>query len=105
MLGAVHEIQGTAAAAPSVGHNEGRSPAHQVQMTRINPELNMARFYTLDIQMGLFGDMALVRKWGRIGARGQTLEVWFTEPDKAHKAFDRLLRAKQRRGYVVLEIN
>ena len=53
---------------------------------------NMARFYVLAIEPTLFGDTALIREWGRIGANGrrrldlhanrsaaaESLEVWLT---------------------------
>lgn len=32
---------------------------------------NMARFYAMSIEPDLFGGSALVRRWGRIGTRGQ----------------------------------
>jgi len=35
--------------------------------TRMDQALNMARFYVLDIQPTLFGEIALVQEWGRIG--------------------------------------
>jgi predicted DNA-binding WGR domain protein len=37
----------------------------------------MARRYELSVQLGLFGDVAVVRHWGRIGTAGQTKEFWF----------------------------
>ena len=42
---------------------------HRLQMLvleRRDPSRNMARFYVLAIEPTLFGDMALVREWGRI---------------------------------------
>src|SRR3712207_2837791 len=37
-------------------------------LRRIDPELGMARFYSLMIERDLFGTVRLVRHWGRIGA-------------------------------------
>lgn len=44
-----------------------------VQMRRIDPARNMRHFYRLSVQRDLFGRASLVREWGRIGYRGQTL--------------------------------
>ncbi|WP_026031296.1 WGR domain-containing protein, partial [Sinorhizobium meliloti] len=38
---------------------------------RIDTTKNMARFYAMSIEPDLFGGSALVRRWGRIGTRGQ----------------------------------
>lgn len=38
-----------------------------VSLRRIEPEKNMARFYEISLQPTLFGDVAVVRHWGRIG--------------------------------------
>lgn len=66
---------------------------------RINPEKNMARFYTLDIQPTLFGEVSLVRSWGRIGTRGQRVVKICDDEQHAIRLFVDLLREKRRRGY------
>jgi predicted DNA-binding WGR domain protein len=40
-------------------------------LERRNASRNMARFYVLAIEPTLFGEMALVREWGRIGSWGR----------------------------------
>jgi predicted DNA-binding WGR domain protein len=40
-------------------------------LERIDPARNMARFYVLSIEPTLFEDLALVRRWGRIGSAGR----------------------------------
>ncbi|QND54557.1 WGR domain-containing protein (plasmid) [Phyllobacterium sp. 628] len=40
-------------------------------VTRCDPDRNMARFYSLTIQETLFGEVSLIRSWGRIGTKGQ----------------------------------
>lgn len=42
-----------------------------VDLKRIDPSLNMRRFYRMSVQPDLFGGACLVREWGRIGFRGQ----------------------------------
>jgi predicted DNA-binding WGR domain protein len=60
----------------------------------------MARFYALKIERSLFGDFLLVRMWGRIGTRGRARSDWFASAETAEDALHRLLRSKERRGYV-----
>lgn len=68
---------------------------------RIDAAHNMARSYELSIQPGLFGDVAVMRHWGRIGSAGQAREYWFDGEDAARKEADAVLRQKLRRGYRV----
>ena len=70
-----------------------------VHLRRVDPAQNMRRFYSLSIQPTLFGGASLIRDWGRIGTRGQTMMETFDTADDADLAFDRLERRKRRRGY------
>ena len=70
-----------------------------VHLRRIDPAQNMRRFYSLSVQPTLFGGASLIRDWGRIGTRGQTMMETFDTADDADLAFDRLERNKRRRGY------
>ena len=54
----------------------------------------MARFYALS-----FGQTCLVRRWGRIGTAGRTVQHSFDNEDEAVDLFLELLRAKRLRGY------
>jgi predicted DNA-binding WGR domain protein len=66
---------------------------------RIDPEANMARFYCIDVAATLFGDVSVLRTWGRIGTHGRTsIETCATVED-AERAASRTLRQKMRRGY------
>jgi predicted DNA-binding WGR domain protein len=72
-----------------------------VVLERRNASCNMARFYVLAIEPALFGEMALVREWGRIGSWGcRRLDL---HPDRAAAAesLDAWLVRKARRGYRV----
>lgn len=70
---------------------------------RIDKDRNMMRAYELSVQPGLFGDVSVLRHWGRIGTVGQSKEYWFRdEAEAAHEA-DAILRQKRRRGYVLQE--
>lgn len=66
---------------------------------RRDRERNMARFYALTLEPTLFGDVALVRQWGRIGTRGQQKIELFAELTSAEAALATLHATKLRRGY------
>ncbi|MFA6032170.1 MAG: WGR domain-containing protein [Myxococcota bacterium] len=72
---------------------------YQLHIERRDPERNMARFYALSIEGTLFGQTCLVRRWGRIGTRGRTVQHSFDHEDEAVGLFLELLRAKRLRGY------
>lgn len=66
---------------------------------RRDPARNMARYYALEISESLFGEPCLTRRWGRIGATGQSLVHHFEREDDAVRLFLDLLRQKKARGY------
>ena len=70
-----------------------------VDLKRIDPTLNMRRFYLMTIQPDLFGGASLVREWGRIGYRGQTLLERHDDEGRAVTALMKLAATKRRRGY------
>ena len=59
----------------------------------------MARFYVLSLQPTLFGEMSLVRNWGRIGTRGREKTELFGTVDEAAMALTTLSTRKHKRGY------
>ena len=69
-------------------------------LDRRDPDVNMARFYVLSIEASLFGDVALIREWGRIGTAGQRRIELHESEGRAMEALETWLRRKQRRGYV-----
>ena len=68
---------------------------------RINPDAYMARFYRIDLAPTLFGEVTVLRRWGRIGTCGRThIETWPSAGEaEAEAAANRTLRQKSRRGY------
>lgn len=70
-----------------------------IHLRRIDPARNMRRFYCLTVQPTLFGGASLIRDWGRIGTRGQTMMETFDCPADATNALVRIERTKKRRGY------
>jgi predicted DNA-binding WGR domain protein len=59
----------------------------------------MARYYAMSIDLTLFGQARLIRRWGRIGAGGQRLVHYFQGEEEAVDLFLALLRQKRSRGY------
>lgn len=66
---------------------------------RRDPARNMARFYALAIEDTLFGDKALLRNWGRIGARGREVRDLYSTEALARQALESWIRRKRKRGY------
>ncbi|MFP1133142.1 WGR domain-containing protein [Asticcacaulis sp. W401b] len=69
-------------------------------LRRIDQSQNIARFYELDVQLGLFGDVSVTRHWGRIGSNGQSKQHWFPTETAANDLGAKLQRQKERRGYM-----
>lgn len=77
-------------------------PTGSLRLERIEPERNMARYYTLTVELTLFEDWSCTRQFGRIGARGGRIMLGLFEDRAAAEAeLIALLRAKQTRGYRV----
>ena len=72
---------------------------YQLYVERIDASKNMARFYAMSIEPSLFGDVCLLRRWGRIGGRGQSMTYCFAREEDAVDVFLDLLRQKRERGY------
>lgn len=70
-----------------------------VHLTKIAPEHNQQRYYSLQVVCGLFGDWGLVREWGRIGRSGRTRTDWFVNRADANAASGQLGKQKRKRGY------
>lgn len=72
---------------------------------RIEPAVNMRRFYTLEVCPTLLGSWALIRRWGRIGSSGQSQEIWYDSESTARRAGEQICLKKLRRGYVRMHSN
>ncbi len=68
-------------------------------LERREPAANMARFYVLSLEETLFGDIALVREWGRLGTRGRRRLDLYQARAQAREALESWLDRKLRRGY------
>ncbi|MBY5854142.1 WGR domain-containing protein [Rhizobium leguminosarum] len=72
---------------------------YQLYVERTDASKNMARYYAMSIEPNLFGEACLIRRWGRIGARGQGREHHFAREEEAVRLFLQLLRKRRSRGY------
>jgi predicted DNA-binding WGR domain protein len=70
-----------------------------IHMERSDRTRNLARFYRVDIQRTLFGEWAVVCRWGRIGTYGRTRQDWFPSLPEAETAQTHSAERKRRRGY------
>jgi predicted DNA-binding WGR domain protein len=70
-------------------------------LDRRNPDVNMARFYVLAIEPSLFGDVSLVREWGRVGTAGRRKVELYEDEGRALEALEDWLLRKQKRGYTL----
>ncbi|MCZ4093546.1 WGR domain-containing protein [Sinorhizobium psoraleae] len=71
----------------------------RLYVQRIDASRNMARYYTMSIEPDLFRGSALVRRWCRIGTRGQARIHPFENDGQAISRFPFLTRHKRARGY------
>ena len=72
---------------------------YHLYIERVDPDRNMARFYTLAIEPTLFGTPRLLRRWGRIGTLGRTMVHHFEREEEAVPLFLTLLRERKAHGY------
>ncbi|MCR5860592.1 WGR domain-containing protein [Mesorhizobium sp. J428] len=70
-----------------------------IHLHRIDPARNMARFYRMSSTPSLFGDICLVREWGRIGRPGRIRVDLYETREEAIAAREALSRLRRRRGY------
>ncbi|ANP91601.1 WGR domain-containing protein [Rhizobium beringeri] len=75
------------------------SQPYQLYIERTDPTQNMARYYAMQIEQTMFGEACLIRRWGRIGRRGQEKQQVFEREEEAVLLFLDLLKQKRARGY------
>jgi predicted DNA-binding WGR domain protein len=69
-------------------------------LERVDPSRNMERFYAIWVQPTLFGELSLIRRWGRIGRGGRDKIETYARADDAKDAQRRIEAQKRRRGYL-----
>ena len=71
-----------------------------IWLERHDDDLNMHRFYALELTRDLFGQYLLTRRWGRVGrGAGQFRVAAFDSKSMAEEVIEKLRLAKQKRGY------
>jgi len=84
----------------SIADHAGMGTHHyQLYCQRIDANRNMARYYALAIRPTLFGEIAVVRSWGRIGKAGGEMTEVFGNDNDAISRFLELVLQKRKRGY------
>ena len=74
-------------------------PAAPVVLVRMDPSLNMHRFYSVALARSLFGEPGVERSWGRIGSPGRRRTDWHATQDAARAELETMVGRKRRRGY------
>ena len=72
-----------------------------IRMKRVNSKINMDRYYSVQLTMGLFGDYGMERHWGRNGTWGRFRLDWFQTENEAEIALSKLVKEKLMKGYVM----
>ncbi|MHC2303477.1 putative DNA-binding WGR domain protein [Rhizobium mongolense] len=72
---------------------------YHLYIERVDPAKNMARYYAIEIGQTMFGEACLIRRWGRIGKRGQEKQHVFEREEEAVRLFLDLVKQKRARGY------
>jgi len=78
---------------------------YQLYFERTDRSQNMARFYHLAIEQTLFGTPSVIRRWGRIGTRGQSKIEHYGCEQEAVAAFLSLIGTRKSRGYRTIQVN
>lgn len=73
--------------------------SNEIRLIRIDPCKNMQRFYSLSIIRDLFGDIELIRRWGRLGTYGEELFEVFSSEHEAVRKQANIIDLKVARGY------
>lgn len=70
-----------------------------IRLSRVDPALNMNRFYRMAVQRDLFGGASLIRVWGRSGTAGRQKIETHVDEGRAVSALMTLAQHKRRWGY------
>ncbi len=72
-----------------------------IDMTKVDPDQNMHRFYRMIIIPDLFGGTSLCRQWGCIGSPGRLTYKFYECEGQAVTALAEMARRKVQRGYAI----
>ena len=97
--------RGTHDAGAEASSTAGNGVVHfkaYAHLVSVDPDKNRCRFYTLTWQPSLFGGLALVRSWGRIGTSGRWRAIFFADQESAQKTVEEILKRRLGHGYAVV---
>jgi predicted DNA-binding WGR domain protein len=77
--------------------------AQELRLVSIDESRNRARFYVLQWHPTLWGGLALVRVWGRIGSAGRAKVLAYADSPTLDAALTRTVRRRLRHGYQVVD--
>ena len=72
-------------------------------LTSVDPEKRRFRYYVLGWQSTLWGEQALVFRWGRIGAVGRCKADLYPDRASAQAAIARVIRRRLQHRYRVVD--
>ena len=72
---------------------------HVARFVSVDPEQRRFRFYELRWQEPLWGGVALVRAWGRLGTPGRSRATEYPDRAAAERDVEQAVRRRLRRGY------
>jgi predicted DNA-binding WGR domain protein len=68
-------------------------------LTRIDPTLNINRFYVVQVMPSLFGDWTVMHEWGRRGSPGTVRLSSYQRRNEADTAEQRTIKRRLQHGY------
>nr|WP_217356413.1 DDE-type integrase/transposase/recombinase [Ruegeria arenilitoris] len=71
-----------------------------VHLIHVEPDVNVARFYGVELQPTLFGEVSVLRTRGRVGTNGQAMMVTNDDAAQAGEALQKLEGQKHCRGNI-----
>ncbi len=73
---------------------------HHTYLTKIDPNTNQCRYYSLRVDPDLFGRWSLFRQWGRLDTQGGAIRIEsFESEETAMNRLVKIMTQKIRRGY------
>ncbi len=73
---------------------------HHTYLTKIDPNANQYRYYSLRVDPDFFGRWSLFRQWGRLDDEGGSIQMdsFSSEAEALHRLV-KITRQKLKRGY------
>jgi predicted DNA-binding WGR domain protein len=78
--------------------------AHGARFVSVDPAKRRFRFYELRLQETLWGGVALVQVWGRLGTPGRWRASAYPDRAAAEPDVERAVRRRLRRGYRLADV-